>query len=522
MIKKIIMFSDHWDGIRKFLKTGSNLRLTYLLRKAGYEVKPVHHCMGFDSDEVAQLIDDFAQGEQILVCISTSFMLSRNTKNTKFIENSETDPAAVDVGDWWGADTFKWLVAACTVAKSKGHPVMIGGWALDMMNMYKLPVLSEQSAFPMRNAWGLDVLSPLVDVFSIGSNIDVVDRLCKGELTDVKDVNGTRFVVSQRVADFTDFASTPLPTDNILPGEALMTEIAAGCIFSCSFCDYAALGKRKTEFVRSYDSLKAEIIANHENFGTRVYTLTDNIVNDWDEKLRYLIRIREETGIDLRWVGYVRLDTIKTKEQAQLLADSGMAGCVFGIESFKKEAGPYIGKMTDKKRLIDNLYTLRDAVGDKCLTMGSFIAGLPTETKTDLYKTYEWLQSKEGRHLLDTYLFSALAIFHGNDDKNDINRARNHPFRDYVKDPLKPKNPQAWTSPWGTYGEFADLARYFNSQCKNIFGGFGAVAIHNLGIDIDDVVRIGRSPKPEVMKRCFAVTDQKLLQYKQSLLNKRD
>ena len=53
--------------------------------------------------------------------------------------------------------------------------------------------------------------------------------------------------------------------------------------------------------------------------------------------MNYLVRFREETGINLRWAAYARLDTIRTKRQAQLFKDAGCIGLVFGIESFKKE-----------------------------------------------------------------------------------------------------------------------------------------------------------------------------------------
>jgi radical SAM superfamily enzyme YgiQ (UPF0313 family) len=504
-----MVLSDNWDKMHKFAKTGSNLRMTRMLRKLGYEVRPIHHCMAFSTDDIARLIDRFAGGERMMICISSSFLITMGMKNTKFVEGSTTDPNAVDAGDWWGSDTFTWLVDICRMVKSKGHIVVLGGWAMQLI---------EFVAPHIRHAWGLDILSPLIDCFISGNNMDIVDKICRGEPYEYKVIKGTRIADSSVITDFSDCSSEPDISDHIMSGEGLTTEIASGCIFSCSFCDYGALGKRKKEFVRSYDSLKAEMVSNWDNFGTKVYTLTDNIINDWDQKLKYLIRIREETGIDIRWVGYVRLDSIKTKEQAQLIADSGCAGSVFGIESMKKEVGPYIGKMTDKKRLIEHLNMFRDAVGDDCLTMAGYITGLPTETKDEVTATYEWLQSKEGRYLVDTYNFSGLFIYSGNDDKNDINRARNHPYRDYERDPAQPDNPKAWVSPWGHYGEYADLARYFNENCKNHFGGFAPMVVHNLGIDIRDVIRIGRTGQTDEMRKVYKRSALLIEAYKRSVL----
>jgi hypothetical protein len=505
MIKKIMVLSDFYEGQHKFIKTGANLRITYMLRKLGYEVMPIHHCMAFTAEEMAQIIDGFAAGEQIMICMSTSFLMTRNIKNLKYVENTETDPKSVEAGDWWGTRTFKFMMDVFAVADANDHKVVLGGWGI-IKQKFTAPV--------MRHAWGIDILSEHVDCFSLGNNLDIVEKICRGEPFDHQVIGNSVVAESSPITDFSDCASTPLPGDHIAHGESLMTEIAAGCIFSCAFCDYGALGKKKKEFVRSYDSLKAEILSNYENFGTRVYTLSDNIVNDYEEKLRYLIRIREETGIDLRWVGYIRLDTIKTKEHAKLIAESGIAGCVFGIESFKPETGRYIGKMTDKSRLIGHLEMFREAVGNECLTMGSFIAGLPTETKDEVRNTFEWLQSPHGRDMLDSYTFSTLLLFEGNDDKNDINRSRNNPFKDYDR-----KAVAKWTSPWGTYFEFSDLANQFNMARKNTLGGFTPALVHNVGLDIKDVVKAGRFIKDVKQHMLFKNTDALMEGYKKKVLD---
>ena len=95
MIKKIIILSDFIDGIPKFIKAGSNLRLTYMLRKKGYDVLPLHHCMSFNEKELSKILDSFANNEKIVVCMSTSFILSRSLHitlrskiNSRFIKST--------------------------------------------------------------------------------------------------------------------------------------------------------------------------------------------------------------------------------------------------------------------------------------------------------------------------------------------------------------------------------------------------------------------------------------------------
>jgi hypothetical protein len=56
MIKKIILFGDFKIGESKALKTASVMRLTYSLRTKGYDVKQIHHCTNFTSDELKQIL----------------------------------------------------------------------------------------------------------------------------------------------------------------------------------------------------------------------------------------------------------------------------------------------------------------------------------------------------------------------------------------------------------------------------------------------------------------------------------
>ena len=128
----------------------------------------------------------------------------------------------------------------------------------------------------------------------------------------------------------------------------------------------------------------------------------------------------------------------------------------------KKEAGPSIGKMTDKDKLLKSFDIFRNVIGDNVITTGSFIAGLPTETPDDLIKTHKWLNSAEGKHYLDSYTFTSLMLYDGNEDKNDINKSRNDPFGEYVKH----GSPALWTSPWGTSSKFLALARNFQSTSE--------------------------------------------------------
>ena len=471
MIKKILFFGDNYSNYTTamrfdslhLMKSSSIFRLSYELRKKGYKVKQVHKCLHFDEKELDTIITNFAGDDEIVSCISTSFIST-----------------TVEPGSWgyWGQETHSFLMKILPILKKYNIKILMGGWIISE-NMFRNPQFIE--------GYDINVIKKYVDYFVTGNSIDIIEKVCNSEYIKHNNINGAKIANSSNISDFTDAAFTPLPEDNIFNGESLITEIGAGCVFSCQFCDYAALGKKKYQFMRSYESLKTEIVSNYENFGTRVYTFSDNIMNDYDEKLKYLIRIKDETGIDLRWTGFIRLDTIVKKEQAVLLKESGIASAYAGIESLKKEVGPYIGKVTDKSRIIDCLELLRSVIGDNALLDASFILGLPTETVDDCYKSFEWINSTHGRELMDSVSFSELILYHKNKDKNTINIARNDPFRDYVGDY------RHWTSPWGNSDIFFKLSTEFNSKKRNSpILGFSTALIHNTGVDIDDLVKISR------------------------------
>lgn len=510
MIRKIIIFSQNNGAGFNFMKSASNLRLSYMLRSVGYEVKQIHNCLSFTPEEIKWIVQNFTQGEPALACFSSSFInttFRKNIAELKGINHIETS----QVGFRWGSEAFSFLLRSFSVIKSMNIPIMLGGWEIEKNKF--------QSA-KNRHSWGLDVLDKFVDLYVIGNNIDVILNFTRNEHIEYETIGGSRIAIASDIVDFSDCASTPLIEDHILEDESLPTEIAAGCIFSCQFCNYAALGKKKTEYVRTYESLERELISNYENFKTRMYLLTDNIMNDYEEKLKFLIRIREKTGVDIRWTGYVRLDTIKRKEQAQLLLDSGIAGATFGIESLKKDAGPSIGKMTDKSKLIQSMEIFRGVIGDNCITTGSFIAGLPNETIDDLLKTKEWLNSKEGRYFIDQHTFTSLVLFDGNENKNDINIARNDPFRDYERT----NNPYKWKSPWGSSDDFMALARKFNTEDRMQTAAFSLPFLHNVGLKVENAVKLTRNADRELQKQIIGKLQPnyktKIETYKSKMLGK--
>jgi len=495
-MNKIILFGSSAFG---FLKSSSILRLSNELRKDGFDVTQIHHFLSFSPDDIEKIIEKFSSSGGTIVGISTSFLSSLSDYTPKSLKEQKP------ISKWGetskGEDILKKILHLCITTKKYNCTVVMGGWEI-----YRYKLMNRQE----RKAWGIDDIENNVDYFVIGNGASIIKKLASGQKI------GTKITYSDPIVDYTDVSSAPAPQDFIKNGESLSFEIAAGCVFSCHFCTYGTLGKKKTEYMRDYESLKRELVSNYENFNTTVYDVTDNIINDYHEKVTFLQRIRDETGIPFRWTGYVRLDTIKNRQQADALRDSGIAGALMGIESFAASTGRFIGKNTDGEKLKEQLHMCRESWGDNALISATFIAGLPTETEDQMIESYKWLISEEGKHLIDTFKFNLLFISPDADDKNEINRNRNNPFKDY-----KFYDQRKWISPWSTSDRLSELIKVMNKDNINYMGihSQSLSQYNNLGYDLEELILTVRQRKSFDYTQVYKKHQLNLNDYVKSVMN---
>ena len=469
--------------IHEYFKNSASLKIARLARNMGWAVTCIDHVTAFSKHEIVSIIRAHASKFQDkILCLSTSFLLPQSNPYLK------TSKTALPTSNSWGDELYYLIYTIVAEAKVLGYTVCVGGFEVIQNKFFN----NHNRVY----RWKFEELGHHVDYFIMGNAINVLIRLFSGRYITHLMIGSCRLVDSSQFGevDFSDISSEPGPNDIVLDKEALPTEIATGCIFSCSFCTYGALGKKKNEFVRSYDSLLREFKYNYETFGTTFYYFTDNLINDYSEKLKMLTRIRESTGIDLRWACYARLDVIKNSQDAQLLYDSGAASLLFGIESFNRTSGPAIGKMCDRDRLIELLHGCREIFKDDVTIAATFISGLPHESIDSVYKTMQWLHSDEGKYLLDDAYWSPLLVpsEHVN-KKNTINISRNNPYRDYKVAERADFTGQNWTSPWGTKSDFVQaiqsgwMAHIPSNQ--RLARTFTMAALVNLGFEPADLVK---------------------------------
>lgn len=198
--------------------------------------------------------------------------------------------------------------------------------------------------------------------------------------------------------------------DNIFQHEVLPLAISRGCRFKCKFCTFPLLGRKPSdEYIRSEESIYSELMHNYENFSTASYMLTDDTFNETTDKVERLLRVVERTGVDMNFWAYLRVELLhKFPEQIELLGQMGLKACFFGIESLYDPSAKSIGKGLGRGKILDTLQRAKDVWGVDSSLHGSFIIGLPHETRET---ADEWTTLLiEGETALDSIGIKALHL----------------------------------------------------------------------------------------------------------------
>lgn len=193
-----------------------------------------------------------------------------------------------------------------------------------------------------------------------------------------------RFDITQSKHRFTE-------ADAIRDYESLPLEISRGCIFKCSFCRYPHIGKKKNDYIRDVELVKAEILYNHEKFKTTNYYLLDDTFNETPEKVKAFYDMTQTLPFRINYVAYIRADLVhRYPETAIWLRDSGLTGAFFGIESFHPEASKSVSKAWSGKHGKEFVKELKSGPWKDINITLSLIMGLPGEPKEHMMETVNW------------------------------------------------------------------------------------------------------------------------------------
>lgn len=250
--------------------------------------------------------------------------------------------------------------------------------------------------------------------------------------------------------------------DCIRPNESLPLEISRGCIFKCKFCRFPYIGKKKNDYIRCVNQIRAELIYNYEKFGTTKYYILDDTFNETPEKVKDFHDMVQSLPFKIFWCAYLRIDLIhRFPETAVWLKDSGLVGAFFGIESFHPEASALIGKGWSGKHGKDYILELKNNVWGKDVIMTiSLIMGIPHEKWEDILETQQWLIDNE----IDSWGWHGLAMS-GKPDKTDQSEFEKNPDKYGFTFPT-PGDYNDWHHPLVTKQEVDEWYRTANKTFK--------------------------------------------------------
>ena len=199
--------------------------------------------------------------------------------------------------------------------------------------------------------------------------------------------------------------------DYIQPDEILSIELSRGCRFQCKFCSFSVLGV-KGDYTRCEESVYQELLENYERWGTTVYTLTDETVNDYTEKLEKFAEVVGRLPFKPHFQGFIRGDLMAHRPQDWgPMWDMGLWSHFYGIETLNDEAGKYVGKGMKTEKIKEGLVAAREWFqhSDRGLYKSTiaFILGLPNETPETFIDGIRWMQTNMPRQ---SVLFSPLMI----------------------------------------------------------------------------------------------------------------
>jgi hypothetical protein len=293
--------------------------------------------------------------------------------------------------------------------------------------------------------------------------------------------------------DFQNSQTIYHQTDYIQANEPLVIEVGRGCKFDCSFCNYRHVGKSDDSYIKHVVSLREELVRNYYEHGTTNYIISDDTHNDNTFKLEQMAELAQSLPFQFRFSAYLRIDLMRShKEQYQLLKDAGLASAHFGIETLNHQAGKTIGKGLHPDKVIEELHRFRDYM-PKAATFGSFIVGLPGDTKETVA---EWTSTiADPEFPLDTISLHSLNVAphlivsktYGDGSMGRISEFSKNSEKYFTfpdkHDPFNWHN-GSFDRPWAN--QFVkEFHRQLGANNRQSAGGMYAIAFSALGVPIE-------------------------------------
>jgi hypothetical protein len=341
-----------------FGRYAGTYRIATELRDNGYAVQVIDYWTKWTTDELKSILSKFVTKECLWVGLSTTFITSG------IVKKSVNHPDRLSMPPVSGRDDWAELVDHMRSINPK-IVIAAGG--------------TKSSSIPESDKTFDVTVTGEGETSAVG-------------LSDA--LSGDRKVPRIIALPYTNYPDSTIKyveNDIIFPNEHLPIELARGCIFKCSFCNYELNGKKLWEFNRKPHLVREDVERIHDQYGSTGFMFCDDTYNDSPDKVKRFHAEFTKLDYDIQFSSYARADLMISKwDTVKLIYESGLRSTFFGIESLNYESAKAIGKGMDSEKLKDGLYRLKEECPDLIICIG-MIVGLPYDTHETLMRNNEWL-----------------------------------------------------------------------------------------------------------------------------------
>jgi radical SAM superfamily enzyme YgiQ (UPF0313 family) len=388
----VILITDITNMISFNIALGP-FKVAHVLKEHGIEVAMINHASALSFEEITTILREIISDQTLLVGINNFSYASIET-----IEETSN-----------GGMALKEIDPGSFLPHGKSKNIELKKLIKSLNPQTKI-VLGGPTAIDVEYNKDFDYI---VLGYAETAIIDLVDHLMSSLPIEksFKSIYGP-IVLTDKVASGYNFSSSHMRYDpewSILPGTTFYLEVGRGCIFKCAFCAYPFNGKKKTDYIRSKESLMTEMIDNYNKFGVTRYLMGDDTFNDNVDKCRMMYEISQQLPFKLEYWAHIRLDLLTAHpETIDYLFDSGLRAAFFGIETLNPKTASIIGKGGNRTKMFKTVTDIKAKWGDSVSLHGSFIYGLPGEDLDSLQQTTDFLLSDENK--LDSWIVTTLNI----------------------------------------------------------------------------------------------------------------
>lgn len=484
----VILIADDTDVIAMGNLLGP-FKVAHILKKYGIEVAMINHASALSFEEITAILKEIISDQTLLVGINNFYYASiENIKQTNDggIALTEIDPGSF-------------------LPHGKSKNIELKNLIKSLNPCTKI-VLGGPTAADREYNKDFDYI---VLGYAETAIIDLIDHLMTGCPIEksFKSIYSP-IVLTDKVASNYDFSVSHMSYDpdwSILPGSTFNLEVSRGCIFKCAFCAHPFTGKKKTDYIRSKESIMSEMIDNYNKFGVTRYLISDDTFNDSVEKCQMMYEISKKLPFKLEWWAYLRLDLLTAHpETIDYLFNSGLKAAFFGIETLNPKAASMIGKGGNRTKLLKTVADIKAKWGDSVSLFGSFIYGLPEEDIVSMQETSDFLLSDDNK--LDAWGVGVLhirpTVQGDNGFISDIEKNyEKYGYRNIGEDEVsgggdlqsfRQRHHIIWENKFTDYYSVLKITdELYNNRSKTKklkIDGYDALRISGLGIELDQVL----------------------------------